>query len=253
MACIRCGNHKTIKAHLLPQVFCKEVKVGTSFATMLNGSGDFSITQSGVFDKNILCKDCDGKLGQNEKYAAETFRLIRQKSVGNYIGPALIANLDKEKILRFAAGILWKYSITQMEYGKINLFDYQEDVKRIAFEDIEIPTWFDALLFRLKVHLNDDGVFAYRAPLPDKVDRVRIYRFMVGGILFFVKVHNKKMKNGPAQKSWLSQENDFQYVIAPANKFEEYQIIKDLANNSEPLSSYLDRQDSISKNKVNSK
>jgi hypothetical protein len=252
MPCIRCGNPKTIKAHLLPQVFCKEVKVGTSFASMVNDSGSFSLTQSGVFDKNILCKECDGKLGKNEKYAAEAFRLIRQKSVGNYNGTALLANQDKEKILRFVAGILWKYSITQKEYGRIDLFGFQEDVKRIAYEEIEIPTWFDALLFRLKIHPNDDGVFAYRAPLPDKLDRVRIYRFMVGGILFFVKVHNKKMRNDPTQQNWLSQEDDLQYVIAPANMFEEYKILKDIAFNSEPLSSYLDKQDSISKNKSSS-
>lgn len=79
MPCIRCGNLITIKAHLLPQVFCKEVKVGASFATMVKESGEFSLTQSGVFDKNILCEECDGKLGKNEKYAAELFRLIRKK------------------------------------------------------------------------------------------------------------------------------------------------------------------------------
>lgn len=252
MPCIRCGNPKTIKAHLLPQVFCKEVKVGTSFATMVKESGDFSITQSGVFDKNILCNECDGKLGKNEKYAAEAFRLIRQKSVGHYNGLVLISNQDKERILRFAAGILWKYSITQKEHGRIDLFGFQDDVKKIAYEEIEIPTWFDALLFRLKVHPNDDGVFAYRAPLPDKVDRVRIYRFMVGGILFFVKVHNKKMKNDQTLQYWLSQKDDLQYVIAPASLFEEYKTLKDLAFNSRPLSSFLDKQDYISKNKGNS-
>ena len=79
MACIRCGNPKTIKAHLIPQVFCKEVRLGNSFATMVKDSGEFSLTQSGVFDKNILCEDCDGELGKNEKYAAEVFRLIRKK------------------------------------------------------------------------------------------------------------------------------------------------------------------------------
>src|SRR5690606_33302301 len=252
MLCIRCGNSKTIKAHLLPHVFCKEVKVGTSFATMVNDYGNLSLTQSGVFDKNILCKECDGKLGKNEKYAAEKFHLIRQKSVGNYNGPALIANLDKEKILRFAAGILWKYSITQKEYGRIDLFGFQEDVKKIAYEEIEIPTWFDALLFRLKVHPNDDGVFAYRAPLPDRVGRVRIYRFMVGGILFFVKVHNENMVNDQTHQYWLSQEDQIQYIVAPANMFEEYKILKDIAFNTESLSSFLDKQDFIFRNKGNS-
>lgn len=225
--------------------------MGKEFAAMVKESGDFSRTQSGVFDKNILCKDCDGKLGKNEKYAAEAFRLIRQKSVGNYHGPARLTNLDKEKILRFAAGILWKYSITQKEYGRIDLFGFQEDVKRIAYEEIAIPSWFDALLFRLKVHTQDDGVFAYRAPLPDKVNRVRIYRFMLGGILFFVKVHNKKMRIDPTQEYWLSQKEGLQYFIAPANKFEEYTSVKELAFNSPQLSSFLDKQDSIAKNKSN--
>lgn len=223
--------------------------MGPSLAAMVKDTGEFSFSQSGVFDKNILCNVCDGELGKNEKYAAEVFRLIRQKSIGNYNGPALITNQDKEKILRFAAGILWKYSITQKGYGKIELFGFQEDVKRIAYEEINIPTWFDALLIRLKIHPNDDGVFAYRAPLPDKIDRVRIYRFMVGGVLFFVKVHNKKMRKDETLQFWLSQKDDLQFVIAPADKFEEYKTIMNLAYNSEPLSSFLDKQDSFSKNK----
>ena len=252
MSCIRCGNPKTIKAHLIPQVFCKEVIVGKALATSVTQNGSFFPSQSGTFDKNILCAKCDGDLGVNEKYAAITLRLIRQKSIGIYNGPTYLEELGKEKIIRFAAGILWKYSITQGDYGQINLYDFQEKVRQMAYGEIKIPVWFDVMMLRLKTHPLDTGISAYRAPFPDKINRVRIYRFMVGGVLFFCEGSQKKMRNDPTHQFWLSQKNELQYVIAPANIFEEYTLSKNIAFDSTRLSSFLDKQDMVAKNKRHS-
>ncbi|EOG9063300.1 MULTISPECIES: hypothetical protein [Vibrio] len=250
MPCLRCNEIKTIQAHLIPQVFCKEVQVGKGHATGVKEDGSFYFSQSGTFDKGILCADCDGLLGQLEEYAAKILKSIREHSKGLSFGPKIVEGVDKEKIVRFCAGVLWKYSITQEQYGKINLYGFQDDVKRIAYSEMDIPEWFDVAIFRLRIHAQDDGVFAYRAPLIDRKNRVRLYRFMVGGCLFFVKVHRKKMRDDVLTELWLGREDSFRFCIAPAQQFEEFKISKDLAFNSEKLSSFLDRQDEIAKSKT---
>lgn len=83
MACIKCGKKETIKAHLIPKVFCREIQVGKMHAAGVINSNKFTPTQSGVFDKQILCAKCDGELGELENYAAKTFRIIRKKYVSN--------------------------------------------------------------------------------------------------------------------------------------------------------------------------
>lgn len=249
MSCIRCNEKKTIKAHLIPQVFCKEVQVGKGHATGVKEDGSFHFSQSGTFDKSILCADCDGKLGQLEEYTAKVLKSIRENSKGLTFGLKTVEGVDKDKIARFCAGILWKYSITQEHYGKVDLYGFQDGVKRIAYSEMDIPEWFDVAIFRLRTHSLDDGVFAYRAPLIDRKNRVRLYRFMLGGCLFFVKIHRKKMREDVLSELWFSYENSFRFCIAPAEKFEEFKMAKDLSFNNENLSSFLDRQDEFAKSK----
>lgn len=243
MSCVRCGNYKTIKAHLIPQVFCKEIQVGKAHAAGIRKNGRFFPTQSGTFDKDILCESCDGQLGVLEEYASKVLRSARRSCVGRTFGIKLIDEVEKEKIYRFCAAILWKYSITQKSYGRINLHGYQDDVQRIAYGEIEIPDWFDVAMFRLQVHVFDDGAFAYRAPLVDKKDRVRLYRFMLGGFLFFVKVHRKRMRDPTLSKLWLSNPGAMRFVLIQAQFFEEFQLSRALAFTSEGLSEFLDRQE----------
>lgn len=250
MSCTRCNEKKTIKAHLIPQVFCKEVQVGKAHATGVRKSGAFHISQSGTFDRSILCANCDAELGVLEEYAAKVLEAIRINSKGLSIGPKVVDNVDKEKFTRFCAGILWKYSITQESYGKIDLYGLQKDVRKIAYSEIGIPDWFDVVIFRLRTHSQDDGVFGYRAPLIDRKNGVRLYRFMLGGCLLFVKVHRKKMRDDSLSKLWLSSGESFRFCIAPAEYFEEFKLSKDLAYNSEKLSSFLDKQGEIAKSKT---
>lgn len=250
MTCIRCNEEKTIKAHLIPQVFCKEVQVGKGHATSVKEDGSFYFSQSGTFDKGILCATCDGELGQLEEHAAKILESIRQNSKGLSFGPKIFDGVDKDKIARFCAGILWKYSITQEHYGKIDLYGFQDEVKQIAYSERVIPDWFDVAMFRLRTHPQDDGVFAYRAPLIDTKNCVRFYRFMLGGCIFFVKVHRKKMRDDDLSELWFSLEDSFRFCIAPAEHFEEFKIAKDVSFNSENLSSFLDRQDEIAKSKT---
>ena len=164
MACANCGDPDTIKAHLIPRVFCVEVQEGKSHAAQLAESGDYRISQSGIWDASILCANCDGKLGELEDYAHQVFKAVRNHPTGSTFQVEVIDDVDNERILRFCAGISYKYSLTDRAKGKIALGRYQEVCRRIALNGDDIPASFDAFIFRPIRFSNDSGLFAYRAP-----------------------------------------------------------------------------------------
>jgi hypothetical protein len=124
MLCMKCGKARTIRAHLIPRVFCTEVQVGTSHATGVRVNGSFHPSQSGTFDPHILCALCDEQLGKLEGYVDKICGAIRRQSINQSFGIKTCSGADKNIVLRFCAGILWKYSIAAKQFGRIDLFDH---------------------------------------------------------------------------------------------------------------------------------
>jgi hypothetical protein len=56
------------------------------FKNKAHGSDDFTYTQSGIYEKNILCAECDNKLGVLENTAAKALRAIRKAAKLSSIG-----------------------------------------------------------------------------------------------------------------------------------------------------------------------
>lgn len=241
MSCLICGITPTIKSHLLPKTFAREVQVGKAHA-LVRSPEDFDHTQSGIFEKDILCKDCDNSLGKLENIAAQTFRKIRSSAIGAAIGSYALPGSAGDDILRFAAGILWKYSVASEQNGRIDLGPYGEILRNIAFNQSPIPASIDALLFRLKSHDKDDGVFAYRTPKPDRQEGMNGYRLLVGGMFIFIKIDKQIPKTHAYQLGSIRGKTDLPYIVLPAQKFEEFSKASNLVK-SEHLSAFLDKQE----------
>lgn len=247
MSCLICGTTPTIKSHLIPKTFAREVQVGKAHALVRNPE-DFDHTQSGIFEKNILCKNCDNSLGKFENIAAQTFRKIRSSAIAAVIGSYTLPDSAGDDILRFAAGLLWKYSVASEQNGRIYLGPYGETLRDIAFNQSPIPTSIDALLFRLKSHDRDDGVFAYRTPKPDRQQGMNGYRILVGGMFIFIKIDRQIPKTHAYQLGSIRGKTDLPYIVLPAQKFEEFSKASSLVE-SEHLSSFLDKQENKPQNK----
>lgn len=240
MGCLICGDAKTIKSHLIPRAMAREVQIGKAHA-VTNGSNDFKHTQSGLFEKMILCEPCDGKLGELENIAIKAFREIRSKAKLLPNGSYNLAGFTGNEILRFIAGLLWKYSVASPDNGRIDLGSYQDKLRNIAFSNANIPEYFDAMLFRLKLHHGDDGVFAYRAPILDKQEGVNGYRILVGGVFIFAKVDKQSPKKGALALNSIRDKLVLPYVVLPAQDFEEYSIPSKMVHSGR-LSDFLDKQ-----------
>ena len=76
MACIHCGASKTIDAHLIPKAFVMEVKSNRNEQHLLlhKGAPGPKVSNTGVYDTEILCGPCDNLLG---RYEAHVFELLK--------------------------------------------------------------------------------------------------------------------------------------------------------------------------------
>jgi hypothetical protein len=171
---------------------------------------------------------------------------IRQDAVGKADGVHITPPILSKNILRFCAGILWKYSITKTNFGRINLGQYQEKIRKIALEEADIPASLDAIMIRLRLSHADNSVFAYRAPKPDRKSGVNLYRFFVGGVLFFIRLDQRSLKDYHLSSLWLNGVEQTNYLILPAPYFEEFKNLQHLVATNKKLSLFLEKQESLS-------
>lgn len=241
MTCKNCGSDSTIKAHLIPRVFCKQVQTGPSHAAGIKPDGSFSISQSGVWDDSILCGTCDNDLGKLENYAHKVLTAVREAKTEQVWRACVAEGVEPEKIMRFCAAILYKYSLTSKEKGRIDLGPFQELCRQTAFGEISVPPEIDVFTFRPIRFWNDDGIFAYRAPSPDRKSGINLYRLLVGGALFFIKVDKRPFVDPLVTPFSLQAAKEFPYLVVPAQFLEEYKIPAGLWEKNSQFSTYLDR------------
>ncbi len=244
MACHNCNNPNTIKAHLVPRVFCREVQSGTSHALHDPSRSHFTKSQSGVWDDSILCSKCDNTLGVYENYAHKMLSMIRTSKIGSSGQILTIGDVDRDSIMRFLAGILYKFSLTTRVILRINLGRYQEVCRAISLANAPIPPCLEVLAFRPILFAGDDSVIAYRTPSPDRKYGLNIYRMMIGGMVFLIKLDKRKIESTPLIKDFkmLIGDNDreFSYAVAKAEFFEDCYLPAISILQNQQLSQYLD-------------
>lgn len=245
MPCLNCTSHTTIKAHLIPQAFAKEVNVGKAHAAGVTKVGRFWISQAGRFDSNILCADCDNGIGRFEAYAVKALARLRKAGLNQPLGHCVAEDVDGNQFLRFCAALLWKYSVTGKEQGRIRLGPYQSIARALAFDpDSVIPESFDAFITRPMRKPDDQEVIFYRAPLLERREGVNFARFSVGGCVVFVRLDKRPLAEPFFAPCWIKGKNTIKFAIAPATVYEEFQTAQRLMNEDEKLSGFLERQES---------
>lgn len=243
MNCLVCGASPTIRSHLIPRVMAVEVQVGNAHAVVSPANPGYRESQSGRMDTTILCSPCDGAIGTFEGSTARAFEALRSAGIGVRDGALVSAEQAPDVTLRFYAALLWKHAVARRDLGQIDLGPYKSELQKVAFEGAPIPDFFDAALMRLRLNPDDVGVFAYRAPKPDRKDGLNMYRILVGGVLAFVKVDRRPWGNTPLKDIALSSATNTRALVMAAQRFEEFKTPQHLAHNDARLSAFLDRQD----------
>ena len=122
MKCKLClKEKKLVKAHIIPDCLYKDLAVGNEkrFASgRVMKKVSTKIIQSGPWDREILCKECDTKiLSSLENYFKEHFydrlknELKKRTFVSVVIEPYVIEDVDLSKIKLFLLSLIWRSSV----------------------------------------------------------------------------------------------------------------------------------------------
>jgi hypothetical protein len=220
MTCRHCGSRETINAHLIPEAFVMEVKAdrGEKHLILHEGMAKPQVSNTGVYDPNLLCGICDGILGRHEGYAFSLFRRLRaiRADLGTIVEMGAV---DGDMMLRFAAGVAWKYSATQARFGRIDIGPYASVLRDVAFGNGPIPSTLDVAVIRL-VELDGD-VYFYRAPVPARHGGINSIRFSVGSFVIYLKTDKRPNDKTLPAECWLKGRSDGRFLIADAAFFTE--------------------------------
>lgn len=132
MACSFCLKNKTlIRAHIIPEWCFREM-----YPDPKNRKGSLVRVDKihqftkrvpiGIYDENILCKDCDSKLGTFDDYAKQIF--FDEKIIIDSCNEKIwwIDNVDVIKIELFLISVLWRASVSNIEdFQDVHLGRYQ--------------------------------------------------------------------------------------------------------------------------------
>ncbi|GAB5349044.1 hypothetical protein TMRO357_02717 [Alteriqipengyuania sp. 357] len=164
-------------------------------------------------------------MGAYEGYAFELLRKLRatKSPLGGIIN---VDPIDGDRMVRFAAGIVWKYAVTTQP-GRIRVGPYVDVLADVALRGMSIPASVDVAMLRV-VELDGD-VYFYRTPMPDRKDGVNVVRFTVGSFLFFLKIDRRR--NGPTlpRECWLRGRAKGAFLVGPAELTEEGRLHRQLA------------------------
>jgi hypothetical protein len=91
-------------------------------------------THHGVFDRGILCADCDGELGDLDNYALTVCRRFRRERIIGADGLFELANVNGDRFATFVLSVLWRASISsRIEVSKVSLGSYEAHAGEITF------------------------------------------------------------------------------------------------------------------------
>nr|WP_294810170.1 hypothetical protein [uncultured Sphingomonas sp.] len=143
--------------------------------------------------------------------------------------------IDGDRMVRFAAGIAWKYAVTTQP-GRIEVGPYVDVLGDVALRDGPIPTSIDVAMLRI-VELDGD-VYFYRTPMPDRKEGANVVRFTVGSFLFFLKIDKRRNGSILPAECWLRGRTKGAFVVAPSDLTEEGRLHRGLAS-SAPSKSFF--------------
>jgi hypothetical protein len=149
MNCKLCLKVKPLikKSHIIPNFMYKGLfgKTHKLVNVNLSNFSDREYRQTGFFDKNILCAQCDNEIiGKLERYASNTiyadklqYAVIKEQFDGDGIAMPYIRyqNLDYTKVKLFLLSLLWRAHISKESFFReVNLSrELAEKIRKMIY------------------------------------------------------------------------------------------------------------------------
>jgi len=201
--CRLCGLVKPlIKAHILPRKFYKPIvqaggasPAGDTAVRIypVDANGKSRQEQSGIYDSNILCADCDCKVIGSWDLYAQTL-LLGAFDPNNYSGSSTnrlyrLDNFDYIELKLFFMSLLWRASISSRSFFKnVDLGPWEARLKqKLLAADPGSRDDYSVIIIKY------EGMLAEVMPNPSKQrqDGINFYRFRAPGYSFLLKVDQR--------------------------------------------------------------
>lgn len=237
MICLGCGEEKKlIKAHIIPEAFFTGLNAFGQSAQLVWGGWEYTKRHpKGIYDKNILCFDCEQNFQEVDHYAQQKLLasdLRKLYNDGKTIA-YVIPTVDYALIKLFFISVLWRASISNHQfYSKVNLGVYQDFAKKCIWEKNPGPP--EDFSFLLSKFTDDQHGVAMLNPHRHRFFQVNYYSFYMYGFVVDIKVDRR---NSPEILiPFVMQKNQDLVVVArDFSKSKEFNIIKSIIKNHKQL------------------
>lgn len=199
--CRWCGEKRQlIRAHIIPRAFYDDVRGDTDKVLMLSPdkSKYTTVTQSGVFDSDMLCAECDGALGRLDEYGYKVFRRIptdREDLVVDRDRMPIGYNLrcaDVQKAQKFLLSVLWRASVTSHDFfSKVDLgAKYETRIRQLIQDDDPVTDDdFEIVIIRTFDHPYDGGLMP---PWGGRYEGIFTYMLYLPYFKFIIRADKRK-------------------------------------------------------------
>lgn len=201
LKCRLCGKDgKLIKAHIIPEAFFRRARQDDKNPRLITDDPNTFPKRSpiGVYDQEILCKDCEPKFAQVDDYGVQVLlnrfhELFLPVAYENLI-VFQAEHIDNDLLLRFLIATLWRASVsTHTFYKDISLGQFELLAKlTILNQKHPVPNQFSAILSRWVT--DKETALATKAllnPYPSAIYGVNSYRFYFGEIVADIKADKR--------------------------------------------------------------
>lgn len=158
--CLYCGQERTlVKAHIIPEAFFRDIRgeASTLYFIMNEPGTHPKRAPIGVYDKQILCGECEKSFQNVDDYAADL--LIRERDSAferkSLTGGTIYVaeQFDYHRLKLFIVSVLWRASVsTQQYFSRVDLGRRLARAKEmIAAEDAGPAGEFAVVLSRWAV------------------------------------------------------------------------------------------------------
>jgi hypothetical protein len=185
----KCLNTSLINAHIIPRGFARDTMDGYTH-NMKISMDNVGITQHGVYDANILCKDCDNNLGKYDDYALGVCRRFPQEHISIEDGTFEMAGVDGDLLAKFVLSVLWRASITSRpEFRSVALAACEVEAGEVIFEARPLRSMPN---YELMLGRYISGIINparnYTAPSRFKIAGLDGWGFALGGFRVMAKI-----------------------------------------------------------------
>jgi len=196
MECKFCKQErKLIEAHIIPYSFFKPIlnehKPGIFSSDPKESK---KITPKGVYDKNLVCEDCEKLFTQYDDYAKRFFlNELKNKILEpeEFEGQAVVVKeFDYKKLKLFLISLLWRASSSNHKFfQQINVGPFEPKLKQMIQSNVSGSPEEFPILF--KIFFGNGADKQMMSPTRVKIEGRNYYRFYLAGICAQIKVDSQ--------------------------------------------------------------